>query len=350
MDINIFRIVILLGVPGLFTYVFFLLMDRFEFKFSVIDSVWSAVIALAFILSVSLLTWRALDRFSKKPESMNKKTDEERAQAEPIDVYRNADRYPEYSDISIPVFDNILNRKSSELFSKLKYARGVLLPHLVAIPITPYSHDSVHHAKQTLSFLTETYLGVLKEELTPEELFVTGVFTQVHDVGMKPHGDYSPKQLYAHHAHKAVEFVDKYLEVPFKEEIKALCLAHNKPLSQAKVHFDGLERKNMRLSLIMSMFRISDMLDVEIQPGPEAMEPAIHDRELMLRIDGKHRGRCIASIDIDADKKEIRVTKEEYVDKSLFIQWLNFFNEKFREYNNTLSYINYSYMIIPIVK
>ncbi|NWF60667.1 MAG: hypothetical protein HXY43_15755 [Fischerella sp.] len=107
----------------------------------------------------------------------------------------------------------------------------------------------MHHAKQTLSYLTEAYAPILKNRLTPEEVFVVGVFTQVHDVGMKPHGGYTPAQIYSHHTDKASEFVDKYLSnIPFKKEIQALCLVHNKSLAQARTHFDGLENEEMRFS------------------------------------------------------------------------------------------------------
>jgi hypothetical protein len=257
--------------------------------------------------------------------------------------------YPEYTDISVPAFDNILVEKASNLFSKLQEVREVLLPHLVAIPITAYSHDSVHHAKETLSYLTELYSPVLKNGLTPEEVFVIGVFTQVHDVGMKPHGGYTLAQIYSHHTHKASEFVDKYLNnIPFKREIQALCLVHNKSLTQARTHFDGLENEEMRLSLILSMFRISDMLDVEIQPGPEAIKP-IYTSDLMLRIDGKHRARCIAHLSIDTERRKIHISKDEYVEVADFIEWLNVFNSKFEDYNQTLSSVNFRYKVIPVM-
>jgi len=263
---------------------------------------------------------------------------------------KSLSKYPEYTDISIPAFDRILLEKASHLFSKLQEVRDILLPHLVAIPITAYSHDSVYHAKQTLSYLTEAFSPILKNILTPEEVFVLGVFSQIHDVGMKPHGGYTPAQIYSHHTDKASEFVNKYLsDIPFKEVVQSLCLVHNKSLIQARTHFNGLETEEMRLSLILSMFRISDMLDVEIQPGPEAMKP-ICTSDLMLRIDGKYRGRFIAHISINSERREILVTKEEYAEASDFIDWLNIFNDKFEDYNQTLSSINYKYKIIPVMR
>ncbi len=254
-------------------------------------------------------------------------------------------KYPEGTDISIPAFDNILKEKNSTLFSMLQEVRETLLPHLTSIPITAYSHDSVHHAKQTLSYLTEAYLPALKNTLTPEEVFVLGVFAHVHDVGMKPHGGYALEQIYSHHTHKASEFIEEYLsDIPHKSEIQALCFVHNKSLDQAKPHFDNLENEGMRLSIILSMFRISDMLDVEIQPGPEAIEP-IYSHDLMLRIDGKYRARCIADISINPEKREIHITKEEYTESRVFHDWIDVFNKKFKDYNQALSTINCKYKI-----
>jgi hypothetical protein len=254
-------------------------------------------------------------------------------------------KYPVHTDISIPAFDNILQEKNSALFSMLQEVRETLLPHLASIPITAYSHDSVHHAKQTLSYLTEAYLPALKNTLTPEEVFVLGVFAHVHDVGMKPHGSYTLEQIYSHHTHKAYEFIEEYLNyIPHKSEIQALCLVHNKSLDQAKPHFDHLENEGMRLSIILSMFRISDMLDVEIQPGPEAIEP-IYSPDLMLRIDGRYRGRCIADISINPEKREIHITKEEYTESQVFHDWIDVFSKKFKDYNQALSTINCKYKI-----
>ena len=254
-------------------------------------------------------------------------------------------KYPVHTDISIPAFDNILKEKNSTLFSMLQEVRETLLPHLASIPITAYSHDSVHHAKQTLSYLTEAYLPALRNTLTPEEIFVLGVFAHVHDVGMKPHGGYTLEQIYSHHTHKASEFIEEYLnDIPHKSEIQALCLVHNKSLDQAKPHFDNLENEGMRLSIILSMFRISDMLDVEIQPGPEAIEP-IYSRDLMLRIDGRYRVRCIADISINPEKREIHITKEEYTESRVFHDWIDVFNKKFKDYNQALSTINCKYKI-----
>jgi hypothetical protein len=345
MDHKIAKAVSVLGIPGLFAYVFYLLMDRFHFTFENIGGTWAAIIALTFIISAAVLTWFALHKYSSR-QSNETPTDPSGTSLSPESPSLSI-RYPEFGDISIPAFDGILRRRNGELYKSIQGIRDILLPQLVSIPITPYSHDSVHHAKEILSLIVELYPEALKTALTPTEIFVLGVFCQVHDVGMKPHGDYSSKQLYGHHPHKSAEFVEQYLNIKNKKEVQALCLTHNKTLQQAKVHYDGMEKPTMRLSAIMSMFRIADMLDVEIQPGPEAIDPAATDTEAMLRIDGKHRGRCIASISIDSKNGRLTIAKEQYVDKSQFVEWLNFFNERFNEYNGELQKLGFGYTVVP---
>jgi len=132
-----------LGIPGLFAYIFYLLMDRFKFSFKSIDGTWSAIIALSFIFSASILTWFALYKFSGKHKD---KIDIQKDESDK--ELLKQEKYPEYGDISVKAFDKILKKCSKNLYHSVKSVRGILLPYLVSIPITPYSHDSVHHSKE----------------------------------------------------------------------------------------------------------------------------------------------------------------------------------------------------------
>ena len=69
----------------------------------------------------------------------------------------------------------------------------------------------------------------------------------------------------------------------------------------------------------------------------------------MLRIDGKHKARCIAHLSIDTERRKIHISKDEYVEVADFIEWLNVFNSKFEDYNQTLSSINFRYKVIPVM-
>jgi hypothetical protein len=73
-DSRILRWAIALGVPGLALYVFYLLLDRFGFKFATIGATWAGVIALVFILVAggvilyALRAWKPSAQTSEEPK------------------------------------------------------------------------------------------------------------------------------------------------------------------------------------------------------------------------------------------------------------------------------------------
>ena len=241
-----------------------------------------------------------------------------------------------YLDVSL--FDDIIREKSLGLYHRLLDIRRYIIPILRTIPITEFSHDSESHARQVLIFVTELYYNGISSSFSGNELFVLAVFCLVHDIGMLPRGNFSPKRLYQTHNVYSRDFVNhlhqkKLLTVQEIKEIGSLCLMHKESLSRAKIHFDSIE-SSLRLSLIFSIFKVADMLDVETQPGE------------ILRINPELLHQTIASIDINPELQQIKVWKAVDVIDSVFQSWLNFFLEKITEFNVETKNISYEYSVV----
>lgn len=75
MESKILRIVVALGVPGVALGVFYLLLRGFGFNFAPINPVWSAMIAIVFLILVSGITtyalhlWRPTSSRSESPQN-----------------------------------------------------------------------------------------------------------------------------------------------------------------------------------------------------------------------------------------------------------------------------------------
>jgi len=235
-------------------------------------------------------------------------------------------------ELEIPGFDDLLRAKSDELFTQIIAIRKKVFPILRRIPITPYSHDSVNHAVETINLMYKLFNDALNQ-LTAEELFVTGVFCLIHDIGMRAREDLSPKQLYDSHNSDSCKYA-KSLEINYSKEIAELCLVHNKCLDEAEVYLKKVENDDLRLTTIFSMFRVSDMLEVEIQPGEE-----------ILRINKKFLERSIANIDIKPSLKTIFIKRNFGTNEQQFQDWLSYFNLRLDEYNQVLAKIDHAYRV-----
>ena len=231
----------------------------------------------------------------------------------------------------------MIKSKSEKRFRELLDVRRQIIPILQKIPITPYSHDSVNHALETVNFLYKLFQEALTE-FTADELFVLGVFCLIHDIGMRSRGELSPKQLYDSHNADSSKYAQSLKidsqEITFSQEIAALCLVHNKCLDEAKVYLEPLENHQLRLVSIFCMFRVADMLDVEIQPGEE-----------ILRINQEFLERSIAQIDINATHKKVLVERNFGVDEEQFQNWLSYFTRRLNEYNQVLNQVEHEYTV-----
>lgn len=73
MSSPVLQWIITLGVPGLALYVFYLLLRQFGFVFRDIEPLWSAIIAIVFLLVVGFIVYHAIEKFAppangKSPE------------------------------------------------------------------------------------------------------------------------------------------------------------------------------------------------------------------------------------------------------------------------------------------
>lgn len=64
METKFIRPLIALGIPGVALGTFYLLLKKFDFKFSQVDSTWTAVVALVFLLIVGSITFYALHKWA----------------------------------------------------------------------------------------------------------------------------------------------------------------------------------------------------------------------------------------------------------------------------------------------
>lgn len=71
-----------LGVPGVVLGVFYLLLNRFGFKFREISSNWAAVIAILFLTIVGLITFYGLQQWSPRSGSSDSRNQPEENQKE----------------------------------------------------------------------------------------------------------------------------------------------------------------------------------------------------------------------------------------------------------------------------
>ena len=77
MESRILRIVVTLGVPGVALAVFYLLLRSFGFNFAQINPLWSAIIAIVFLVLVTGITSYALHLWrptSSRPQSLQDDT------------------------------------------------------------------------------------------------------------------------------------------------------------------------------------------------------------------------------------------------------------------------------------
>ena len=235
---------------------------------------------------------------------------------------------------TVPLFDNILAKKSPSLLSQLINIRQMVAPILQQIPITPYSHDSLNHARQVLILYSELFSKPLEDFFSPDEMFIIGLFCLLHDIGMQDRPGYSPVQIYRNHCQYSHDYVLS-LDIDYSEQIAALCNVHDKRFNRAKIHLLQYERPNLRLQLIWAMFRIPDMLDVELQPGEE-----------ILRINHEFLNNSIVNIDPDPIDRVIYVYPNINVSAHEFSQWVDFFESRVDELNNAvLADAGYDYKV-----
>ena len=64
METKFIRPLIALGIPGVALGIFYLLLKKFDFQFSQVDSTWTVVIVLVFLFMISGITFYALHRWA----------------------------------------------------------------------------------------------------------------------------------------------------------------------------------------------------------------------------------------------------------------------------------------------
>lgn len=69
MSIDVLKILVTLGVPGVALYVMFLLFSKLGFKFAQIGPVPAAIIAILFLLIVGFITYTALTKYAVPSEN-----------------------------------------------------------------------------------------------------------------------------------------------------------------------------------------------------------------------------------------------------------------------------------------
>lgn len=230
----------------------------------------------------------------------------------------------------VPFFDNVMRIKSAALTDRLQEIRSVIYRDLKHIPQTAYSHNSVSHAVQCTNLATELFYDAISDKLSAEEAFVLGLFCFVHDVGMASRSDMSPESIYRAHNVYAEQYVSNLrvkglIDDGEAETVGALCLMHNRDLNRAKVYFQPLNPYSIRLSVIFSMFRIADMLDVETQPGE------------ILRIKPEIVSQVIGELGFDPKQRMIRISRGRNIDDDHFTLWKSFFDERINFLNEELT-------------
>lgn len=234
--------------------------------------------------------------------------------------------------------EEVLKVKSKRLYNLFSSLENEIIPILKKIPITEYSHDSVEHAKFSLDNVFALFGNTIKEKFNSDEVFILMTFVLVHDIGMQSDGERTPKQLFAIHPKRASEYIYSLAQkemIPnkYSKPIADLCLMHNRGIIQA---FDILEKYNtekMRILAIYSMFRIADMLDVEIQPGE------------ILRISPYRLTQAIAGFDIDRKDRVVYIKKAFEANEEIFDAWLEDFNARLKELNPPLEKLDCVYRV-----
>ncbi|WP_155802550.1 HD domain-containing protein [Ponticaulis koreensis] len=235
-------------------------------------------------------------------------------------------------------FDSVFSAQNCEYLDRLKLIRRRADKDLVQIPISDYAHASLDHAIKTTEFIDLLFHQKIAHELEVEEKFILGVFAYIHDIGMKPMSDEAtPKHMYAIHARQSQLFVQRLndeglLNSKESDEIGVLCKYHNRPIEEAMKSFE-VAPEGSRLHLIFSMFRIADMLDVELQPGE------------MLRIHPDIIRQTIAEVIPMPDENKVVIIKAPDTPSGRFDIWKRYFSNRLDGFNAQLSEISAEYTV-----
>lgn len=236
-------------------------------------------------------------------------------------------------------YEEVLRSKSlkySELLNKMK---SKVLPVLDKIPETEFSHDCKNHVKEALECAYDLFKEAIENKLTAEELFVLAAFIMIHDIGMYPVKDLTPKQIYKSHHIFSRDYVlslrDKsLLDDFFALRISELCFYHNKPLKKAFQRIENHNTNSIRMNIIFSMFRLVNMIEVEVQSG------MINGISPDILID------TISEVAIDEKNKTLEIHKTMGGSKQVLMSWVDYLSNNLLELNKYLKKIDYQYEII----
>lgn len=236
-------------------------------------------------------------------------------------------------------YEEILKSKSphyAELFDQLKER---VLPILGRIPETEFSHDCKNHVKEALENTFDLFTNAIKNELSNEELFALAAFILIHDIGMHPSNNLTPKQLYKSHHLFARDYVLKLKDESLLDEfialrISELCFYHNKPLKKAFQRFDELSTDSIRMNIIFSIFRLVNVIEVEVQTG------------MINVISPNLLNDTISEVEIDEKNGIIEIHKTLDGSTEVLRSWLEYLSNNLKELNKHLQKINYQYEVI----
>ena len=254
------------------------------------------------------------------------------------EMFRQSESVSPRTPADMVAFDELLKEKSSIYLERLNLVRTRADRDLVRIPISDYAHASIEHAIKATEFLEFLFGEKIASNLSAYEQFVLGVLTYIHDVGMLPLSpQHTPKQMYALHAKQSHLYAhtlerEGLLQKDEADDVGLLCKFHNRPLEEALNAFQA-SSSNARLDVIFSMFRIGDMLDVELQPGE------------MLRIHPELIRQTISDVIPKPKDRSITIVKAVDAPSKRFEAWKRYFKDRMDGFNAQLTAIEAEYSI-----
>jgi len=230
-------------------------------------------------------------------------------------------------------FDPLLH-SDVDLFGQLLKMRKLVIPYLRSIKNTPYAQQSEDHARQVLTLVYELFYPFLEsKKFNKMEIFILAALCLVHDVGMNPDVGMSPKQhlsdeeVFTNHCQSSCDFVYHYLlenrviDDKTADILGKLCKVHNMPINRAKSDLLPLEEESkLSLTLIYGLFKIADMLEIQMQPGS------------ILRMSPGKITKCfIGDFDINAIEQTIELLAAPDGNINYFKTYVGILKDRFNE-------------------
>jgi len=229
-------------------------------------------------------------------------------------------------------FDPLLHSEL-DLFGKLLKMRKLVIPYLRSIKNTPYAQQSEDHAREVLSLVYELFYPILESKFNKKELFILAALCLVHDVGMNPNVGMSPKkhltdeEVFANHCQSSCDFVYHYLfenrviDSKTADILGRLCRVHNMPIDKAKSNLLPLEEESkLSLTLLYGLFKIADMLEIQMQPG-----------SILRMSPGKITECFIGDFDINAIEQTIKLFASPDGNINYFNTYVSILKDRFIE-------------------